>query len=95
MALKIGKKEGLGTVGRAYRSALNWSLNHKWIVLIVSIFILVGSVVIGARNLGTSYISTGDNKFLALTYTPKPGETQKSVTQHAEKVQNYLDKKIK
>ena len=52
-------------------------------------------MVIGARNLGTSYISTGDNKFLALTYTPKPGETQKSVTQHAEKVQNYLDKKIK
>lgn len=89
------QKEGLGTVGRTYRSALNWSLNHKWIVLIVSIFILVGSVVIGARNLGTSYISTGDNKFLALTYTPKPGETQKSVTQHAEKVQNYLDKKDK
>ncbi|MDS3931737.1 efflux RND transporter permease subunit [Staphylococcus epidermidis] len=89
------QKEGLGTVGRAYRSALNWSLNHKWIVLIVSIFILVGSVVIGAKNLGTSYISTGDNKFLALTYTPKPGETQKSVTQHAEKVQNYLDKKDK
>nr|MDK7273802.1 efflux RND transporter permease subunit [Staphylococcus epidermidis] len=89
------QKEGLGTVGRADRSALNWSLNHKWIVLIVSIFILVGSVVIGARNLGTSYISTGDNKFLALTYTPKPGETQKSVTQHAEKVQNYLDKKDK
>ena len=89
------QKEGLGTVGRAYRSALNWSLNHKWIVLIVSIFILVGSVLIGARNLGTSYISTGDNKFLALTYTPKPGETQKSVTQHAEKVQNYLDKKDK
>lgn len=89
------QKEGLGAVGRAYRSALNWSLNHKWIVLIVSIFILVGSVVIGARNLGTSYISTGDNKFLALTYTPKPGETQKSVTQHAEKVQNYLDKKDK
>ncbi|MEJ7447727.1 efflux RND transporter permease subunit [Staphylococcus epidermidis] len=89
------QKGGLGAVGRAYRSTLNWSLNHKWIVLIVSIFILVGSVVIGARNLGTSYISTGDNKFLALTYTPKPGETQKSVTQHAEKVQNYLDKKDK
>ncbi|MEB2861331.1 efflux RND transporter permease subunit [Staphylococcus sp. GCP4] len=89
------QKGGLGAVGRAYRSALNWSLNHKWIVLIASIFILVGSVVIGARNLGTSYISTGDNKFLALTYTPKPGETQKSVTQHAEKVQNYLDKKDK
>ena len=89
------QKGGLGAVGSAYRSALNWSLNHKWIVLIVSIFILVGSVVIGARNLGTSYISTGDNKFLALTYTPKPGETQKSITQHAEKVQNYLDKKDK
>lgn len=92
---KREQKGGLGVVGRAYRSALNWSLNHKWIVLIVSIFILVGSVVIGARNLGTSYISTGDNKFLALTYTPKPGETQKSITQHAEKVQNYLDEKDK
>ena len=32
---------------------------------------------------------------MALTYTPKPGETKQSVLKHAEKVQNYLNDKDK
>lgn len=43
-------------------------------MFIVSIFILVGSVVIGVRNLGMSYILIGDNKFLVLIYILKFGE---------------------
>ena len=32
---------------------------------------------------------------MALTYTPKPGETEKSVLEHGEQVQKYLKTKIK
>jgi HAE1 family hydrophobic/amphiphilic exporter-1 len=35
----------------------NWSLNHKWIVIIISIVLLVGSIGLGAAKLGTSYIT--------------------------------------
>ncbi|MDK6298069.1 efflux RND transporter permease subunit [Staphylococcus caprae] len=87
--------EGLGAISRGYRQILNWSLNHKWIVIIVSIVILIGSIGLGATSLGTSYISSGDDKFLALTYTPKLGETEKAVLNHAEEVEKYLDSKDK
>ena len=72
------QREGLGVISKEYRRILKWSLNHKWIVIVISIVILIGSIGLGATTLGTSYISSGDNKFLALTYTPKPGETEKS-----------------
>ncbi|MDU1613823.1 MAG: efflux RND transporter permease subunit, partial [Staphylococcus epidermidis] len=89
-----------GSVGEMFRPfalAITFSLLAS---LLVSITLVpsLGATFFknGVKNREQkSYISTGDNKFLALTYTPKPGETQKSVTQHAEKVQNYLDKKDK
>ncbi|AGC89975.1 efflux RND transporter permease subunit [Staphylococcus warneri] len=89
------QKQAQGVISTGYKKLLNWSLNHKWIVIIISIVLLVGSIGLGAAKLGTSYISSGDNKFMALTYTPKPGETEKSVLEHGEQVQKYLKTKNK
>lgn len=89
------KEESLGFIGRKYKVILKWSLNHKWIVILVSTIILIASIGLGAAKLGTSFISTGEDKFMALTYTPKPGETEKGVLNHAEQVQKYLNKKDK
>lgn len=89
------QKQAQGVISTGYKKLLNWSLNHKWIVIIISIVLLVGSIGLGAAKLGTSYISSGDNKFMALTYTPKPGETAKSVLEHGEQVQKYLKTKNK
>lgn len=55
--------ESLGTVGRGYQKVLSWSLNHKWLVIIITTIILIASVVLGGTKLGTSYISTGEDKF--------------------------------
>lgn len=93
--LKRKKEKSLGIIGSNYRKVLSWSLNHKWIVLILSIVILIASIVLGAAKIGTSYISTGDDKYMALTYTPKPGETEGKVLDHAEQVQKYLNSKDK
>lgn len=88
--LKRKPKSELGAVGRGYRKVLKWSLAHKWIVLIFSTVILIGSIVLGSMKIGTSFISTGEDKFMALTYTPKPGETKQKVLSHAEEVEKYL-----
>ncbi|UZW82623.1 efflux RND transporter permease subunit [Staphylococcus lugdunensis] len=87
--------ESLGTVGRGYQKVLSWSLNHKWLVIIITTIILIASVVLGGTKLGTSYISTGEDKFLAVTYTPKPGETEEAVLKHAKDAEKYLQSKKK
>lgn len=91
--IKHPRTENLGVVSKQYQRILKWSLNHKWIVIIVSTVLLIFSIGLGAAKLGTSFISTGEDKYMALTYTPKPGETKQSVLKHAEKVQNYLNDK--
>ncbi|QHW37651.1 efflux RND transporter permease subunit [Staphylococcus ursi] len=88
--LKRKPKSELGTVSRGYRKVLKWSLDHKWIVIILSTAILISSIVLGSMKIGTSFISTGEDKFMALTYTPKPGETKQKVVSHAEEVEKYL-----
>lgn len=81
-----------GVVGQRYKRILSWSLDHKWIVMILSTVLLVASIGLGMAKVGTSFISTGENKFMALTYSPKPGETQENVLKHAEAVERYLQK---
>ena len=63
--------------------------------MILSTIILIASIGLGAAKLGTSFISTGEDKFMALTYTPEPGETEQGVLEHAEQVQKYLNTKDK
>ncbi|UMT75308.1 efflux RND transporter permease subunit [Staphylococcus roterodami] len=86
-------QEGLGVVSTTYKKVLKWSLSHKWIVIILSTLILILTIVFGGPRLGTSFISAGDDKFLAITYTPKPGETEQSVLNHAKDVEKYLKQK--
>ena len=93
--IKQRKATSLGRVGRNYKSVLKWSLNHKWFVIIVSTLILLLSIGLGAAKLGTSFISTGSDKYMALTYTPEPGETKQSVLKHAKEIQRYLNDKSK
>ena len=58
----VNEENKLG-ISKGYKRVLGWSLNHKWLVLIISIVILIASIGIGAAKLGTSYISTGKISF--------------------------------
>ncbi|UEX90569.1 efflux RND transporter permease subunit [Staphylococcus ratti] len=93
--LKRQPKHHLGRISRGYRKVLGWSLDHKWIVIILSTLILISSIVLGSMKIGTSFISAGEDKFMALTYKPKPGETKENVLKNAEQVQKYLNSKDK
>ncbi|WP_277601853.1 efflux RND transporter permease subunit [Macrococcus armenti] len=79
----------VGRTARFYHRILEWSLKHKAIVSLLSIGILIGSLML-TPFLGTSFISTGEDKLLALTYKPKPGETEAEVVKKGEQVQKYL-----
>lgn len=68
----------VGRIASFYHKVLEWSLKHKLIVSLLSIGLLLGSLFL-TPFLGTSFISTGEDKFLALTYKPKPGETEEEV----------------
>lgn len=81
-----------GRIAHFYRRILDWALNHKWIVALLSIALLVGSLML-TPFVGTSFISTGEDKLLALTYKPQPGETEAEVVKNGEQVQKYLSDK--
>lgn len=71
-------EEKVGKIAGFYRKILDWSLSHKAIVSALSVLLLVGSLFL-TPFLGTSFISTGEDKLLALTYKPKPGEKEKTL----------------
>ncbi|QIH77326.1 efflux RND transporter permease subunit [Macrococcoides canis] len=79
----------VGRIASFYHKVLEWSLKHKIIVSLLSIGLLLGSLFL-TPFLGTSFISTGEDKLLALTYKPKPGETEEDVVKKGEQVQKYL-----
>ncbi|TDL98469.1 efflux RND transporter permease subunit [Macrococcus brunensis] len=80
-----------GRIAHFYRNILEWALNHKWIVGILSTLLLIGSLML-TPLVGTSFISTGEDKLLALTYKPEPGETEEEVVDHADEIQKELAK---
>lgn len=84
-------EEKVGKIAGFYRKILDWSLRHKAIVSALSVLLLVGSLFL-TPYLGTSFISTGEDKLLALTYKPKPGEKEEDVVKKGEAVQKILAK---
>lgn len=82
-------EEKVGKIAGFYRKILDWSLRHKAIVSALSVLLLVGSLFL-TPFLGTSFISTGEDKLLALTYKPKPGEKEADVVKKGEAVQKIL-----
>ena len=53
------QREGLGVISKEYRRILKWSLNHKWIVIVISIVILIGSIGLGATTLEQAIFHLG------------------------------------
>lgn len=72
-----------------YRGVLNWSLNHKWIVSIIAVFLLVGSLAL-VPFIGLSFIGSDQQKAMEITYKPDPGQTLDDVKKAGTKAENYL-----
>ncbi|MFQ3545249.1 efflux RND transporter permease subunit [Halobacillus rhizosphaerae] len=86
---KEGKHEGPGRMARGYRKFLNGVLNHKIISSIIAIGVLAGSIAL-LPLVGTSFLSSQEQKMVVATYNPEPGQTESDVEDIAVKAQDLL-----
>jgi hydrophobic/amphiphilic exporter-1 (mainly G- bacteria), HAE1 family len=63
----VPKEEKEGAMQRAYASAIKWSLNHKVLVIIMSVLLLAGSGFL-VKGLGFTFIPNEEQKLLVATF---------------------------
>ncbi|WP_239752693.1 efflux RND transporter permease subunit [Mammaliicoccus sp. J-M40] len=91
--IKKRKKEKGNWLAGKYKNVLKWNLNHKWLVILLSLIFVVASIVlVFTPYIGKSFIDTGEDKMLALTYKPSPGEKEEQVVKNGEQAEKYLSK---
>ncbi|MBM7587876.1 HAE1 family hydrophobic/amphiphilic exporter-1 [Bacillus pakistanensis] len=76
-------------LARAYKSALNWSLNHKIITSLLAVAMLVGSLFL-VPIIGVSFLPSEEEKMVIATYSPAPGQTQEEVEKIALQAEELL-----
>jgi HAE1 family hydrophobic/amphiphilic exporter-1 len=87
---KLGHQEDKpGKLAGAYKSVLNWALNHKIITSLIAIFMLVGSFFL-VPIIGVSFLPDDETKMIIATYKPEPGQTRADVEKIAAKAESYL-----
>ena len=91
--LKASKHEDKpGRLAKRYKSMLNWSLNHKGISVGAAVLLLVGSLCLFPL-VGVSFISTGGDNSMIVTYNPAPGETLDDVKSYVGDAEQKLLKR--
>lgn len=78
-----------GKMTNAYRSILNWTLNHKFITTAIAIVMLVGSLFL-VPVIGVSFLSSEEEKMMIVTYKPEPGETREQAEEVTEVAENFF-----
>lgn len=78
-----------GTLATAYRKALSWTLNHKFITSSLAIILLVGSLLI-MPIIGFSFMGSAEEKVMYLTYTPAAGELRSETLDHVAEIEEKM-----
>lgn len=95
----VGKTENkahedeTGKLAGAYKSILNWALNHKIITSSIAVLMLVGSFFL-VPIIGVSFLPSEENKMIIATFKPAPGETLDEVEEITTEAESYfMDRK--
>lgn len=83
------KHKGVGELAKWYKFLLEKALNHKVITSTIAIVLLAGSLAL-TPLIGFSFMGSGEEKVMYLTYTPKAGELQEETLANLEKVEKKL-----
>ncbi|MDR4888303.1 efflux RND transporter permease subunit [Fredinandcohnia sp. QZ13] len=86
------KHKEAGKLANWYKGILNWSLNHKIIVSVISILLLVGSLAL-TPLIGFSFMGSEEEKVMYLTYTPGTGELKDETLENVAAVEDELLKR--
>jgi HAE1 family hydrophobic/amphiphilic exporter-1 len=83
------KHKGVGELAKWYKFLLEKALNHKVITSTIAIVLLAGSLAL-TPLIGFSFMGSGEEKVMYLTYTPKASELQEETLTSLEKVEKKL-----
>ncbi len=86
------KHKEVGKLANWYKGILNWSLNHKIIVSVLSVLLLVGSLAL-TPLIGFSFMGSEEEKVMYLTYTPGTGELKDETLDNVAAVEEELLKR--
>ncbi len=86
------KHKEAGKLANWYKGILNWSLNHKIIVSVLSILLLAGSLAL-TPLIGFSFMGSEEEKVMYLTYTPGTGELMDKTLENVATVEEELLKR--
>lgn len=79
----------LERVQKGYSKLLRVALNHKWVVLVLSLVLLVGSAILSFSK-GTAFMPAMESPQISVTVTTGKGTTFQDVTKVADEVANVL-----
>lgn len=89
----VPKEEKEGAMQRAYSSAIKWSLNHKSIVIILSVLLLAGSGFL-VKGRGFTFIPNEEQKLLVATFQLPSSTSLEKTNDISLKVEEmFADKK--
>lgn len=78
-----------GKMASAYRSILEWTLNHKLITTVLALALFIGSLAL-VPFVGTSFLPGEEEKMMYITYTPEAGETREKVEETVSEVEAFF-----
>ncbi|MFK7697646.1 efflux RND transporter permease subunit [Paenibacillus sp. HJGM_3] len=87
---KVSHRDPETRLSRSYKRLLKWSLNHKTVVVLLSLVVLAGSFFL-APLAGTTFLPEQEQKYVMMTLTMPKGTDVRAVD---EKVQG-MDRKLR
>lgn len=86
---RVPKEEKEGATQRAYASSIRWSLNHKALVIFLSIALLAGSGFL-VKGLGFTFIPNEEQKLLVATFQLPSSTSLEKTNEVSLKVENMF-----
>ena len=83
------KHKEVGALANKYRGALDWTLRHKAVTIIVSLLLLGGSCFLPFLT-GVSFLGSDEEKVMYITYSPKAGELREDTIKYVSEVEQTL-----
>ncbi len=78
---------------KIYKESLNWAIHHKFIVLILAIFIFAGSLLIG-KSMGSDYIPAFDAGDVYIVFETEVGTSAEETDRIAQKVMDIFREEV-
>ncbi len=91
---KVVHEEKESAVQRIYGNLIAWSLNHKWVIILASIVILISSFVpIGLGKIGAVFIQNEKQKLITVSMTLPASTKLDRTNEVSKKIESFLIKR--